>query len=101
MPQCLKLPRVDAMPFAFETLLRNAGQRQIHVVAAEQDVIANGDALQREIPVLLADQNQTEVGRAAADIADQHQVAGAELPPPAVTGAVDPRIARRLWLLEQ
>ena len=54
-------------------------ERQVHVVAAEQDVIADRDALEREIAVVFADENQAEVGRAAADVAHEHEIADAEL----------------------
>ena len=62
-------------PSAFEPRAHGVRQRQVHVVAAEQDVIADGDALEREVAVGLADGDQREVGGAAADVADQHDVA--------------------------
>ena len=89
------------MALLLEPVLNEAGERQIHVVAAEQDVIANRDALERQIAVVLAHQNQAEVGRAAADVADQHEVAGPQLPPPAIARAIDPGVAGRLRLFEQ
>ena len=101
VPQRLQLPRVDAVAFPLEALLHDAREREVHVVAAEQDVIANRDALEREVAVVLADQDQAEIGRAAADVAHQQQVADAELPPPELARAVDPRIAGGLRLLEQ
>ncbi len=101
VPQRLQLPGVDAVSLLLEPLLHQARERQIHVVAAEQDVIANRDALEREIAVVLADQDQAEVGRAAADVAHEHEIAGAQLPPPAIAGAVDPGVAGGLRLLEQ
>ena len=55
------------------------GEREVHVVAAEQDVVADGDALERQRALLLVDRDQGEVGGAAADVAHQHDVAGAEL----------------------
>src|SRR5690606_4055476 len=75
MPERLQLPGIDAVAFALQLLLQEAGERKIHIVAAEQDVIADGDAPQRQIAVLLRDRDQAEVGRPAADIADQDQVA--------------------------
>ena len=101
VPQRLQLPRVDAMAFALEALLHDAREGEVHVVAAEQDVIADRDALEREVAVVLADEDQAEVGRAAADVAHEQQVADAELPPPALARAVDPRVAGGLRLLEQ
>ena len=77
MPQRLQLPGVDAVPGRFEPLLQQARERQVHVVAAEQDVIADRDALERQVAVALADGDQAEVGGAAADVADQDEVADA------------------------
>ena len=89
------------MALRLEALLHDAREREVHVVAAEQDVIADRDALEREVAVVLADEDQAEIGRAAADVAHEQQVADAELPPPALARAVDPRIAGGLRLLEQ
>ncbi len=72
VPQRLQLPGVDAVAFPLEALLHEAGEGEVHVVAAEQDVIADRDALEREVAVVLADEDQAEVGRAAADVAHQH-----------------------------
>ena len=49
VPQAVQLPGVDAMACGFEPLLQHARQRQVHVVAAEQDVVADRDALEREV----------------------------------------------------
>ncbi len=66
-----------------EALLEQAGERQVHVVAAEQDVLADGDALEGEVAVALGHGDQAEVGRAAADVADEDQVADRDAPAPA------------------
>ena len=46
MPEAVQLPGIDAVAQGLKALLQNARQCQVHVVAAQQDVIANGDALQ-------------------------------------------------------
>ena len=57
------------------------GQGQVHVVAAQQDVLADGQARQREVARVVVDGDQREVGRAAADVAhEQDDVAGLDLP---------------------
>ena len=56
-----------------QLLLDERRQREIEVVAAEQQVLADRDALERQLVVLDAGANQAEVGRAAADVADQDQ----------------------------
>src|ERR1700726_3906502 len=99
MPQGVELPPIDAVTLVFEALLCDAGQCQIHVVAAEQDVIADRDALEREIAVSLADQNQAEIGRPAADVTYQDEVADTQLPAPAVARAVNPCVAGGLRFL--
>ena len=79
----VQLPGVDAMSRRFEPLLQTSRKREIHVVAAEQDVIADRDALEREVAIALADRDQAEIGRAAADVAHEHEIADADPPPPA------------------
>ena len=74
------------VPVGLETLLQQAREREVHVVAAEQDVLADGDALERELAIRARHGDQAEVGRAAADVADEDQVAdrrrgGASRPP--------------------
>ena len=101
MPQRMQLPGVDAMAGGFEPLLEQARQRQVHVVAAEQDVLADRDALERQVAVAFADRDQAEVGRAAADVADQHEIADLHAAPPAVAERVEPGVERGLRLFEQ
>ena len=40
-------------PACFEPLLDRAREGEVHVVAAEQDVVADGDALERELAACL------------------------------------------------
>ena len=56
-----------------EPRLDRAREREVHVVAAEQQVIADGDALEPELAAARARRDQREVGRAAADVDDQHE----------------------------
>src|SRR5207344_2252553 len=58
VPQGLHLPRVNPMPFALEALLHDAREGEVHVVAAEQNVIADGDALERKVAILFPDEDQ-------------------------------------------
>ena len=55
-------------------------QREVDVVAAEQQVIADRDPLERRRAGLDPDPNQAEVGRAAADVADERDLAVFERP---------------------
>ena len=56
--------------------LQVMGQGQIEVVAAEDQVLADGHAVELHLAALAAaDADQREVGRAAADVADQDLLA--------------------------
>ena len=77
------------------------GERQVHVVAAEKQVVAHRDAAQCQLPALVLDGDEAQVGRPAAEIAHQHQVAGAHLLAPLVAACLDPGVDGGLRLLEQ
>ena len=47
------------------------GQRKIHVVAAEQEMLADGNALQGEVAVFSCHSDEAEIRRSAANIADE------------------------------
>ena len=81
----------------------SAASSEIHVVAPEQDVVADRDPLEREVAGVAGDLDQREVGGAAADVAHQHHAARGQILAPVAS----PRVAevrvieRRLRLLEQ
>ena len=62
-----------------ELLFHAAGQGKIEIVAAEQKVLADGGSLKLQLAIDQASAHQAEVGRAAADVADQNQIAIAEV----------------------
>ena len=62
------------VPFR-KLLLEMPRQREIHIVAAEQDVFAHGDALELQFACLLGHRDQREIGGAAADVDHQDQIA--------------------------
>ena len=62
-----------------EFVFHAATQCEIEIVAAEQKVLADGGALKLQLAVDHASAHQAEVGRAAADVADQNQFAVAEI----------------------
>ena len=73
----------------------------VEVVAAEQQVLADGAALEVDAAVLqLAGGDEREVRRAAADVAHQHRLAGPH-PVGPVGVPVHPGVERRLRLLDQ
>ena len=98
-PECTPLLGVE--PRAAELLLDVVGQRQVDIVAAEHQVVADGDPAEPGAGRRLDDGDQAEVGRPAADIADQDQLAGADLALPAVLVRDDPAVKRRLRLLQE
>jgi len=77
------------------------GEREVHVVAAQEDVIADGDPLEHQVAGVIGDLDQREVGGAAADVAHQDDIAGRELAPPAIAARREIGVERRLRLLEQ
>ena len=89
VPCCASLPRTAW------------AKRQVHVVAAEQDVLAYGHALQVQIAVLLRHLDQTEVGGAAAHVADQDRLADLHLLTPVALVGRQPGVERGLRLFQQ
>ena len=83
------------LPSASSLSAQRVGERQIHIVAAEQDVLADADAVQVRCALILRYGDQAEVGRPAADIADQDDVAGANLSTPLLPGLRSPCVERR------
>ena len=99
-PECLELPAVDARAFLRQPLRNRARQRQVDVIAAQQNVLAHGHAIEGEFALALGDRDQGEVGSAAADIHHQDQIAHLHALAP-VGVAFDPGIERGLRLFEQ
>ena len=77
------------------------GQGQVDVVAAEHQVVADGHAAEAGAGRGLDHGDQAEVGRPAADVADQDQLAAADLALPALLVRDDPAVEGGLRLLEQ
>ena len=88
------------VPFSARRCADDAGQRQIDIVAAQQDVLAHRDALQRQLAVAFGHRDQGEVGGAAADVDHQNQVAEPDALAP-VGVPFDPGVERGLRLFEQ
>ncbi len=77
------------------------GQRQVHVVAAQQDVLADGQARQGQVAPFVGHGDQGEVGRPAADVADQDDVADLDLLAPFLALDGEPGVKGGLRLLEE
>ena len=85
MPQTVQLPGIDALARGFKLLLQKARQRQVHVVAAQQDVVTNGDTFQCQFAVLFGNHDEAEIRSAAADVAHQNQVADFDSAAPGIS----------------
>ena len=98
-PQHLTLG--EGEPRRREFLFGERRQCQIEVVAAEQQMLADGDAFEGQLFVLDAGANEAEVRRAAADVDDEDErlfgEALRQLPPV----CRDPRVERGERLFEQ
>ncbi len=77
------------------------GQGQVHVVAAQEDVLADGQPREDQVARFILDGDQGEVGRSAADVADQDDIAGLHLLAPVLALAGEPGVKRGLRLFEQ
>src|SRR5258706_95353 len=101
---------------AFELLSHEARQGKIEIIAAEQKVLANGGSLKLQLAVDRASAHQAEVGRAAANVADQNQFAIGRVFSVSIARQIeargwitclpvsirrDPRIKRGQWFFEQ
>ena len=94
------LPAVDLRALLRQAMGHHAGQRQVHVVPAQQNVLAYRHAAQRELAVRLRHRNQREIRGAAADIHHQDEVAHRH-PLPPVRMALQPCVERGLRLFQQ
>ena len=101
MGQRAGLPGVELPAFLRELARHAIGQGQVHVVAAEQDVLAHGHALQLEVAVALKHGDQRQVGGAAAHVHDEDDVAIAHLLAPVAAAGLDPAVQRGLGFLQQ
>ena len=77
------------------------GQGQVHVVAAQEDVLADGQPREDQVAPFVADGDQREVGRSAADVADQDDVADLDLLAPLLALGGEPGVEGGLRLFEQ
>ena len=89
------------MTFTRESLANSEREGEVHVVATEQEVIADGNAAKRQLAIVVFDHDGAEVGRAAADVADQEDVARTELLRAMHRRCLHPGVERCLRLLEQ
>ncbi len=81
--------------------MHHVRERQVHVVASQQDVVAHGDPLEREVALVVANLDEREVGGPAPDVDDEDDVPHRHVASPRVAALRNPVVQRRLGLLEQ
>ena len=84
-----------------EFRLDQPGQREIEIIAAEQQMLADGGAREVDLVAIAGDADQREVAGAAADVADQNDLAVEEQLARAREIVGDPGIEGRGGLFEQ
>ncbi len=87
-----KLPVVDVFAFGFEFGADGVGEGEIHVVAAEEEMVADADAVELEVAAGFADGDEAEVDGAAADVANEDDLAGFYLFAPGFAGGGEPGV---------
>src|SRR5205807_6801061 len=90
VPEHLHLAGIKLRSFLRERLCGGMSEGQVHVVAAEQDMIADGHTCERQLAVFFTDGDQRKVRGAAANIANQDDVADLDLLAPAIPAGMDP-----------
>src|SRR5664279_3557547 len=99
VPQTEEMVRINPMALGFQSLLQQSRERQVHIVATQQNVIADGHALQRQIAALFRDRNQAEIRRASTNVAYQNQIADLDSLAPTIAGTAKRLPAATAWIL--
>ena len=101
MDERKKLPGIDRPSLGFEFGLKRIGKRQIHIVAAQENVFADADAFELQRATAVGNGDQAEIGGAAADITDQDDVTRTDQGTPLPTCLRDPGVERCLRFFKQ
>ena len=101
MDQREKLRVADRFALRFQTGAQSVGEGEIHIVAAEKDMLADADALEVEDAFFFRNRDQREIGGAAADVANEDDIAGTNLRAPIGAGLGGPGVKRRERLFQQ
>ncbi len=101
VPEHVHLAEVELGPLGGQGGGHVMGQGQVHVVPAQKNVIADRDPGQNQLPCLLADGDQGQVGGSAADVAYQDHIAHLDLVAPLVVAGMNPGIEGRLRFFQE
>src|SRR3989475_6171438 len=96
-----ELPGIELRALRPQLLADDVREREVDVVASEQDVVSDSEARQRQPAFVLADGDQREVAGAATDVDHQDHVARTDMLAPFVSGRFHPRVKRGLRLFEK
>ena len=96
-------PSVGAQGFPSfsEPHFQAAGQGEIHVVAAENEMVAHGDAFEPGAAFAFAEGDEGEVRGAAAHVADEYQVVGPDVVAPSGAAGGEPAVEGGQRFLEE
>jgi hypothetical protein len=101
MPQGDRLPGIELQSFFREAAGHEMGQGQVHIVAAHQQMIADGHAPQDQFALFFRDRDERQVGRAAAHVTDQQRIAQLERLAPLLATVGQPGVDGRLRFFQQ
>ena len=101
MDERQELPGIQRFARRLELGVQRIGKRQIHVVAAKQNMFADTDSLKFQAALDICDSDQAEIGCPATDVADQHDIAVSDKVAPCFARLRCPRVECRLRLLQQ
>ena len=101
LAQSAKLPGVELGALSGEALLDAVGQAQVHIVAAEEDVVADRDPFEHQLASLFRYRDQAQIGRSSTHIAHQDHIPDPDVFAPPVTSRLNPGVARGLGFFEQ
>ena len=101
LAQAAKLPGVELGPLGGKTLLNAIGQAEVHIIATEEDVVADRNTLEHQLASLFRHRDQAEIGRSSAHVAHQDHVPDLDLLTPLLPGRLDPGVTRGLGFFEE
>src|ERR1022692_2153886 len=101
VPQTEEVVGINLMALGFQSLLQQSRERQVHIVATQQNVIADCYPLERQIAALFRDRNQAEIRRASTNVAYQNQIADLDSLAPTIALGLEPSVKRSLRFLQK
>ncbi len=101
MPELMPSFGIERARLAQKLHLDMSSERQIHVVAAQHQVVADRQSIEAQPFFPLADGDNGEIGGAAPHVTDQNDLSRRHLLPPVRLVPRQPGIEGGQWLLDQ